>query len=444
MKVSDTVKHLLTVFITCFLVLYFCFPHFSTFPPSLDNLPTALLPFSLILEGNFDFNEFKEGQAKLVTLGTDDDQYYFFNLNNRGEVVANYPMFPGVLLTPFYFMRALINPDFITIRTFESQELWEFNFFVSVLLTSLNAAVVFKLLHLKSKKVSIAAVLTFAFVFATAVVHTSAKFPWQHTFALLFLSLILYAYETKRLGSTVLFSTLVFLCRPPAVLLCIPFLVKLGMSVLKGDTKNKVKLTKTAILLILLSIGLVALQFIYAHRYLDSSTVFAFQYNATRFNGFFWNGFLGLLISPSRGLLFFTPLFIYSFIYYFSPSTLKKSPEYALSILLFIGLMSKWLMWIGGWSLGYRLLIELVPILILGLVPTFAKFKPSYSLPTILVVLAFAASVLINTQILANFGDCGFNAQPESVDMLPLPYTSARLWQDSPLLRCFEQFQRMY
>jgi hypothetical protein len=83
-------------------------------------------------------------------------------------------------------------------------------------------------------------------------------------------------------------------------------------------------------------------------------------------------GAAGLLVSPSRGLLVFSPLFALSFVGAFVAFRDRRwSPLRPLAIAsaLLLLIACKWFDWWGGWTYGYRPLVDLTPLLALLLTP---------------------------------------------------------------------------
>jgi len=87
-------------------------------------------------------------------------------------------------------------------------------------------------------------------------------------------------------------------------------------------------------------------------------------------------GLAGLLFSPSRGLFVFSPVFLASLIGVVQVMRRARDwppilPYLAVGSALLLLVYSRWGMWWGGTSFGYRLLIELLPALTLFLVPAW-------------------------------------------------------------------------
>jgi hypothetical protein len=86
-------------------------------------------------------------------------------------------------------------------------------------------------------------------------------------------------------------------------------------------------------------------------------------------------GAAGLLASPSRGLLVFSPFLALSAV---GMIRLFREQEYAslrplaAAALLTMAVQCKWFDWWGGWTYGYRPWLEAVPVLVLALLPVAA------------------------------------------------------------------------
>jgi hypothetical protein len=93
----------------------------------------------------------------------------------------------------------------------------------------------------------------------------------------------------------------------------------------------------------------------------------------TEWKGRFPEGFLGLWLSPSKGILIYSPIFIFSFVgVYKAAKNWRKNLQYltfGLIVLIHTLVLGKWKHWYGGWSFGYRMASDVMPFLILLLVP---------------------------------------------------------------------------
>lgn len=108
-------------------------------------------------------------------------------------------------------------------------------------------------------------------------------------------------------------------------------------------------------------------------------------------------GLAGLLLSPSRGLLVFSPFLALSF--WGAWRTFRQDQYLCLRplVLAAAGTMlvqCKWFDWWGGWSFGYRPWLEAVPVLALCLIPMIGPvFENRLKLIVFCVTLAWSVFV---------------------------------------------------
>lgn len=89
-----------------------------------------------------------------------------------------------------------------------------------------------------------------------------------------------------------------------------------------------------------------------------------------------WEGVAGLLVSPSRGLLFFSPILGLSFWGLFRVHRSEEWPQLrplAWAVLGIAFLAFKGFDWWGGWSFGYRLLVDALPLMAILMVPVVGE-----------------------------------------------------------------------
>jgi len=85
-----------------------------------------------------------------------------------------------------------------------------------------------------------------------------------------------------------------------------------------------------------------------------------------------WQGLYGLLLSPGKGLIFFSPLTVLGAFGLIGLWKKGWKAEVALVCGLFVAqlaLYSTWWAWAGGWTWGPRFLVSTQAFLVLGLIP---------------------------------------------------------------------------
>jgi hypothetical protein len=110
-----------------------------------------------------------------------------------------------------------------------------------------------------------------------------------------------------------------------------------------------------------------------------------------------WQGALGLLVSPSRGLVVFSPVLVPAF---WGVERVFRRPEwhslrpFAAGALLMMMTQCKWFDWWGGHAYGYRPWLDAVPFLVLCLLPVVQYLTETLARRAVFSV-AFAWSVFV-------------------------------------------------
>ena len=146
-------------------------------------------------------------------------------------------------------------------------------------------------------------------------------------------------------------------------------------------------------------------------------------------------GLEGLLVSPGRGLFFYSPVLLFGA--WGLASAWGRGGGWLLravgvGVALSTLLTAKWFMWWGGATYGPRLLADLTPALVLGAVPMIGRVRSNRSLRALFVATALWS--MLAHWIGAFYDDGSWNARPVSVDHDP-----GRLWHvtDNPLIEDF-------
>ena len=323
-----------------FLVYWQCGRYLS----SGDTEPAELLPISILNGNGFDFSEFFGKEESLP--------YQYRRIN--GRVVSSYSVVPGLLNLPTYILAAEAGFDLQKKRVRH-----RLSHITASLLSALSAALLCLVLtEMVSLRISIGVSLIYAF--CTNLWSVASMSLWQHTPSLLFLNAALLCLIRGKKSLTTaagLSLGLAVWCRPTDMCFALPYLLYVA-----GHQRRY---------LLPFCLGAafpLALMCWYNGVYLGSLLALKDTgiHGISGFDGNFAAGLAGLLISPSRGILTGTPLFILSLAAL--PFLMRKDAPrlvwYTLvGSLLLLCVNSKWSIWWGGNSYGYRLLIETVPSL---------------------------------------------------------------------------------
>jgi len=145
----------------------------------------------------------------------------------------------------------------------------------------------------------------------------------------------------------------------------------------------------------------------------------------------FWECLSGVLLSPGRGLLIYSPIFLLSVLgiglaWRRNGDTLLR--YLSVGVLFTILFYGKWRVWWGGWTYGPRILADLTPILALLLYPLKDLLKRSRGLKAVFII--FAVWSIAAHSIGAFWDDGEWNRSP-NVDRFPQRLWS---WSDNQLV----------
>jgi len=280
---------------------------------------------------------------------------------------------------------------------------------------------------------SYSAFLALIFAFATSAWSTASRALWQHGPSMLMLSLVLYLLLTAdrqpwRVAPAAIPLALSYLLRPSNALIVV--VVSLYVA-----TQHRRYLI--AYLLCALPIGAAFLIFnesIY-HRALPS--YFLLRPAPPNFIQMV-QAAMGALVSPSRGLLMFTPVFLFSI--WGMIWALKTGWRRPLSGYLTATVVGYWLLiavyfriWWGGHSYGPRYLSDITPFLVFFLIPPLMKWRESPQWPAAAAfAILLAVSGLIHSRGALRNDVCLWNVSPVNVDQNPVRVWD---WRDPQFLR---------
>jgi hypothetical protein len=314
-----------------------------------DTQPAELLPITLLREGNFDFDEFVPPGGALP--------YWFHRVG--GHVVSSYPILPGLLNLPAFAVADAAGLDI-------HRERERLSLVTASLVCSLSVLFLFQILQrfCSSRRVALGFALVYAF--GTCVWSVASRALWQHGPSLLFLTaalLLLLGEGRASVGWSGFFLALAIVNRPTNVALAAP----LALFVL---------LRRRDALPLFASLSALPLLLHAAYASACLASPFSTGYwnafpQVAHFRGNPVLGLAGLLVSPSRGLFVFSPIFLFALpgvmIALRGSGRWPTAPFLAWGTVLYLLLYSRWSTWWAGHTFGYRYLIELLPGLMIFL-----------------------------------------------------------------------------
>jgi len=317
----------------------------------------------------------------------------------------------GLSAVPYFGALALIKGNWKE----NSRILWgEARVFASACIAGSAVALYFTLMLLLPQAPSIG--LSLLYGLGSCVWCEPSQMLWQQTPTVLFVTLglhfLLRLSERPRFGAACgLALGLAVLCRPTAGLL----LLAAAVVVFTGERKARLPFVLAALPPLLFLAGYNAWFLGSPFRFGQVAAAETLTAGAESLpESSFVTRAAGLLISPSRGLLVFSPFLGFAF---WGAADCWKNRRWpalrAVSAAFLAGLVvaSSWFSWHAGWSFGYRILVEWIPVLFLLLAPVAPRILRCKPL-----AITFAALGLwsIGVQALGAYGYLpdAWNARP--------------------------------
>ncbi len=323
------------------LVVYVA-PH--RFNASGDSAPAELLPVSILREHNLDFDEFVDRPQDLP---------YYFTLVN-GHFLSSYPILPGILNVPVFAAADAAGVDIVARRR-------RLSLITAAWMTSLSTLFLFLALReiLAGDRAAFAFALAYAF--GTTAWSIGGITLFQHGASLLCLSFAFFALIRDRddlVPWAGLALGLAVANRPTNLVFALPLAVFVAIH-------RRRRLPSFAALAAIPAALLAA----YSLRYWGTLRTLGQQQGGWGFTGNPLQTLPGLLISPSRGLLVFSP-FLAVGLAYGARIFFRREDEpiyrwlFACVVSLLL-LYCRWGTWWGGNCYAYRLITEAAPALVL-------------------------------------------------------------------------------
>lgn len=422
-----------------FIFIYFIYNLNLRLINSGDTWPAAMLPFAIL-----------EDRALCLDMFAGYFESLSFNpymvVLQDGHYFSFYPIVIPVLLTPLYLIPYLLLNSLHYQMNMLNTSFYLVVFILEKIFASLIATSSVVLCFMAWRQLmrkEIAYLCTAIFALATNTWSTSAQALWQQGMAELLMSMLIYLVvvnEKNRLNRRIVcmgvLSGLFIFNRPSDSLLLLPLFIY----VMSLSAKEIV---------------------CYAGPMLGSGLPFLI-YNAHHFKNAFggYGGLLseftlspttfvnmsGLLFSPSRGLLVYSPILILSVFGYGKIADVESQRlrrffyVAGFSILLQIGVYGCFRVWWGGYSYGPRFLVSILPLLVtyigfyLNDIPILGRVQRRDLLCLSLIALLFAWSTFVQAVGAFCYPNGNWDGTPQSVNQYP-----ERLWDwnDTQIGRSF-------
>lgn len=335
---------------------------------STDTLAIRYLPLSVLQEGNFDLDEFCVSgplcapvNSSSIASAKDRESSLPYSVKYiNGHYISWYPIGAALLALPFYLPSALghVSPDSVVIQDLEKLS--------AATIVALSAVVLYLLLKLITSR-TMAILVVIIYACGTSSLSVSSQALWQHGPSQLGLTMSLYCLVRGRtdprwIGYAGFPLAFAVLSRPTDIFIALSLLAYVLV------------FHRQHIVGFLLS-GLPPVLFQLWYNATYWATPFHTQFplwGDPVWSTPFWEGLAGILLSPSRGLFIYSPIFVFSLLGIALSWRRHGDPLFrhlSIGVLLTIFLYSTWIGWGGGRTYGPRLLADLTPALAVLLCP---------------------------------------------------------------------------
>ena len=321
-----------------------------------DTYPTRYLPFALLRHHTLVLDPV----AQIAAQGRKNP--FWMRTAPSGRIVSLYPAVQPVLIAPLYLpaIRYLDQRDWQEWRVHYVARVMEK--VTASLLAALSAALLYLLLRRRATT-AVAVLLTAAYAFGTTTWMISSQALWQHGMAqLLVVGALLFLTgpcTAPRAVAAGLLCGLIAGNRPPDIILAAALG---GFALFWAGRRSALFIAAAA-----LPIGLVLFYNLSVAGHVLGGYGLAGDARFFRHNPL--TGLAGLLVSPTRGLLVFSPFLLFLVLAWRYPPR-----DRALGIAITIGVAAQVLLyslidWRGGVAWGPRFMTDLLPMLVWMLVP---------------------------------------------------------------------------
>lgn len=383
-----------------------------------DTRGNEILALSILREGDFDYNEF-------CPSGDESELGYVFKWSD-GKLVNICPVVTGLATVPVFAVASVAGVDI-------DSEVIRLNLLSMSLVAAVSVVLMFHVLLRRGFKTGLSAFLAFLFAFGTLVWSVTSRGTWQHGPSILFLTAGMYFFfgnSDRAAGISGFFFALTAVNRPVCGLIVLPFYLYVLF-----------RRRGTLLSMILWSIPPLVFLAWYSLEYWGSLLSLG-QGQSGKFTNDPWLGVPGLLLSPARGLLVFSPIFLVSAVYMvrdvFSKGGVVLYRYLVSGFLATLVAYTVWERWYGGHCFGYRYLSEYIPVMILFLAEGWKKYVQRSFWTRALFTLLASLSLYFNFLGARVFPiENSFNNIPDNID-----YHPERLWNvtDTELVRLHRHF----
>ena len=395
------------IFLTSFSIFFFTWyltykTHINSLPlQSEDAIPSIFTGITIVKEGTLNLDTYYQMMVSKYPQPDDVNSTPFYLRKVNNHYLSAFPIMNSILAMPIFLLYV----------PFTNQISWEDIYLLSHLsgsfIMSLSCLALFYLFDnvLKTKK-RLTYLLIVIYALATINLPLISQALWQHGAVQFFSILALIFYLKDKYLLTFMFIGFGILARPTAIIL----LLVLGIYLIINKKLNTKVTLQSALGFLIPLLFFILYNFLF---YRDLSNQGYASQLGNSWLGNFPESFIGIWLSPSKGLLIYSPIFIFSLIGIWKG--FKKNQLVQISfwvILLHTLVLSKWKHWYGGYGFGYRMISDVIPFFIIPiwylLENYYEKVKKGIYLTLVISFLIQFSGLIFFDSIWHNAYDTGF------------------------------------
>jgi hypothetical protein len=363
---------------------------------SEDALPSIFTGIVIVKEGTINLDSFYQMMVSKYPQPDDSNLTPFYLRKVNNHYLSAFPIMNTILSLPVF----LLYVPFIT--TISWDDVYLLSHLSGSFILSISCVALFYLFNrvLKSSTRN-SYLLTAIYALATINLPLISQALWQHGAVQFFSIVALIFFLRERYLLTFMFLGFGILSRPTAGIV----LAALFLFLLLSRKLNIKVVISSAIGILIPVLFFFSYNYVY---YTDLSNQGYASQLGNSWLGNFPESFIGIWVSPSKGLLIYSPIFIITLIGIWKGY--RKDSLVTISfwiILIHTLVLSKWKHWYGGYGYGYRMISDIIPFFI---IPIWYLLENYYEKVKKGVFLTFSVSFIIQISGLVFFDSIWHNA----------------------------------
>jgi hypothetical protein len=355
-----------------------------------------------------------------------------------GQPYSLYPVGTALFALPFVMIADALAPDLGLLLQQEPLVSVELEALTVSFWCAVATAMMFRLATETTRSVNVGLAAAFIFAFCSPILSTASRGLWSHgPVVVCVLTTLLLLRAADRRPNLVIWAAisvaLAFLCRPLAA----PLVMAVTVFVAIYHTRHFAPF-------VLVGTGIAILWAMYNYAIWDHVLPPYYRPGYYSSAPTSWlDSILGSVVSPSRGLLIFSPVFLASLLgvmLKLRNRVLDKFDALCIAVILgHVGLVATSPVWWAGQSYGPRFMTDVIPLLVYLILPVLqATAEPQSGrwrqIGAVALLFLSAFSFLINVQGALMYGPYLWNTKPSDVDR-PENYDRLWAWHDLQFLR---------